>query len=114
MNNNKEEFTLKYDYFMAIILEDKAISKKYHQKFVLKDVNLIIHQHGKSGLIGANGSGKTTLSEIIAGVRKPNNGEIIYQPNLTIGMQFKNFQYPLGLTIMDIIKYYCKVFQLSF
>ncbi|RUO86884.1 ABC transporter ATP-binding protein [Spiroplasma endosymbiont of Megaselia nigra] len=99
---------------MAIILEAKAISKKYHQKFVLKDVNLIIHQHEKIGLIGANGSGKTTLSEIIAGVRKPNNGEIIYQPNLTIGMQFQNSQYPPGLTIMDMIKYYCKVFQLSF
>lgn len=99
---------------MAIILEAKAISKKYHQKFVLKDVNLIIHQHEKIGLIGANGSGKTTLSEIIAGVRKPNNGEIIYQPNLTIGMQFQNSQYPHGLTIMDMIKYYCKVFQLSF
>lgn len=64
---------------MAIILEAKAISKKYQQKYVLKDVSLAIHQHEKIGLIGANGSGKTTLSEILAGVRKASNGEVIYQ-----------------------------------
>lgn len=97
---------------MAIILEAKAISKKYQQKYVLKDVSLAIHQHEKIGLIGANGSGKTTLSEILAGVRKASNGEVIYQPNLTIGMQFQNSQYPPGLTLMDMIKYYCKAFQL--
>lgn len=96
-----------------VILEVKAVSKKYHQKYVLKDINFTIHQHEKIGLIGANGSGKTTLSEIIAGVRKPSSGEIIYHQEVTIGIQFQNSQYPPRLTQLDMIKYYCDTFKLN-
>ncbi|WHQ37379.1 ABC transporter ATP-binding protein [Spiroplasma sp. SV19] len=96
-----------------VILEVKAVSKKYHQKYVLKDINFTIHQNEKIGLIGANGSGKTTLSEIIAGVRKTSSGEIVYHHQLTIGIQFQNSQYPPGLTPFDMIKYYCDTFKLN-
>ncbi|WP_425379726.1 ABC transporter ATP-binding protein [Spiroplasma endosymbiont of Stenodema calcarata] len=96
-----------------VILEVKMVSKKYHQKYVLKNVNFMIHQHEKIGLIGANGSGKSTLSEIIAGVRKTSSGEIIYHQELTIGIQFQQSQYPPGLTPSDMIKYYCDTFKLN-
>jgi ABC-type nitrate/sulfonate/bicarbonate transport system ATPase subunit len=43
---------------------------------VLKDVNLTVAQDAIVGLIGASGSGKSTLLNIIAGILKPDSGQV--------------------------------------
>lgn len=49
-------------------------------KQVLKNVNLSIASNDILSLVGPNGCGKTTLLNVIAGLIKPDSGEIRYEP----------------------------------
>ena len=43
---------------------------------VLQDVNLAVEEHAIFGLLGVSGSGKSTLLNIIAGILKPDRGQV--------------------------------------
>ncbi len=62
------------------LLELRDISNSYpgHATRLLEEVNFSIHEE-RIGLIGPNGSGKTTLFQIIMGLLKPDNGEILLE-----------------------------------
>ncbi len=50
-----------------IVVEMKNLGKKYGDKEVLRDVNIIIEKGAKIAFVGKNGEGKSTLSKIIVG-----------------------------------------------
>ena len=54
----------------------KNIVSAYGKKQVLKGVNLSADAGQCVGIVGANGCGKSTLLNILAGLRKPDSGEI--------------------------------------
>lgn len=54
------------------------LSKKYKGTFALKDFSFDFPDHVVTGIIGLNGSGKSTLFKIIAGLVKPNKGDVLY------------------------------------
>ncbi|AGR41979.1 ABC transporter ATP-binding protein/permease [Spiroplasma diminutum] len=94
------------------LIEILNISKVYKNKKALDDVSLIINPGDRIGVIGPNGGGKSTISEIIGGIRKPTTGKIIRQENMTIGLQFQESKYPIGITVLDMIKYYLETFNI--
>ena len=55
----------------------KNISKSFHEKCVLNNVNFNIPENSITTLIGPNGIGKTTLMNILCGVLSPDCGEVI-------------------------------------
>jgi len=57
-----------------IRLED--ISHAYAGVDILDNINLVIDNNSRYGLIGPNGSGKTTLMKIITGEMSPSDGEV--------------------------------------
>lgn len=57
-------------------LEVCKIVKSYQSKEVLKGVDFCLEKGEILGIIGANGCGKSTLLSILAGVQKPDRGEI--------------------------------------
>lgn len=63
------------------MIEIRSLYKRYHNHhgsdWVLKDINLTIPPKVSVGLIGANGAGKSTLLRLIAGMDKPERGEVI-------------------------------------
>ena len=59
------------------MLEVRHISKKYGGEAVLTDVSLSLMPGQSLLLQGENGTGKTTLLLIIAGLLKPDSGEIL-------------------------------------
>lgn len=60
-----------------MICELKGVSKSYHKKVVLNDINLRL-DHGKIyGFIGSNGAGKTTTMRIIVGLTSPDTGTLL-------------------------------------
>ncbi|NLP26077.1 MAG: ATP-binding cassette domain-containing protein [Clostridiales bacterium] len=66
------------------------INKFYNGNQVLKNVNLIIEDNDRIGLIGANGCGKTTLLRILTGNELPDrftdeDGIISFSNKITIG-----------------------------
>ncbi|MCR5701573.1 MAG: ABC transporter ATP-binding protein [Lachnospiraceae bacterium] len=60
------------------MLEIKDLWKGYYKTKVVKAVNIKIDKGEIHGLIGENSAGKTTLIKCVAGVYKPDEGEIIY------------------------------------
>lgn len=58
------------------VLNISGITKQYHKKAVLSDVNLTIKRGMIYGLIGENGAGKSTLMRVIMGLISADEGEI--------------------------------------
>ncbi len=59
------------------ILECVHLSKRFGDKTVLDDVNLVIPQGKIVGLLGKNGVGKSTLIKLINDLLTPTTGEIL-------------------------------------
>jgi iron complex transport system ATP-binding protein len=62
---------------MISALELKKINFSYEKKEFLKNFSLTIEAGEFFGIIGPNGSGKTTILKIMAGLLKPQNGEVL-------------------------------------
>lgn len=54
----------------------KEISKKYNDKYVLKDIDLTIKKGESIGIMGESGSGKSTLARLLVGLEKYDEGNI--------------------------------------
>ena len=61
---------------MKIIMSN--ICKSYNKVEVIKGLNLEIENHDFTTLLGPSGCGKTTILRMIAGLEKPDSGEIWY------------------------------------
>ncbi|MBW1962870.1 MAG: ABC transporter ATP-binding protein [Deltaproteobacteria bacterium] len=60
----------------SVILSVKHVTKYFGGLTALGDVSFELYEHEILGLIGPNGAGKTTLFHLIAGVYKPDKGNI--------------------------------------
>ncbi|PKO53310.1 MAG: energy-dependent translational throttle protein EttA [Betaproteobacteria bacterium HGW-Betaproteobacteria-20] len=69
-------------YVMSMLRVSKIVPPK---KTIIKDISLSFFPGAKIGLLGLNGSGKSTVLRIMAGVDKEYEGEVQWQPNLSIG-----------------------------
>ncbi len=70
------------------------IDKAYPETPVLSGVSLGISAGQRIGIIGRNGSGKSTLLRIIAGVEKPDSGEIIRSVGLNVTAMWQDPAFP--------------------
>ncbi|AXK50818.1 ABC transporter ATP-binding protein/permease [Spiroplasma alleghenense] len=93
------------------IIELKNVEKKYGSKTIFESINLKINASDRIGVIGPNGAGKSTISEIIGGTKKPTSGKVERKSDLIMGFQFQTTAYPVGITVLDMIKYYLEVFN---
>lgn len=59
------------------MLEIKNGMKKYGDKIVLKDINLVLEDGKMYGITGVNGSGKTLISKALTGYIKLTSGDVI-------------------------------------
>ncbi|MCF0151224.1 MAG: ABC-F family ATP-binding cassette domain-containing protein, partial [Firmicutes bacterium] len=83
------------------LLTARHIKKNYSEKQLLEDVDLIIHEGDKIGLVGVNGSGKSTLLKIIAGVMEAEGGEIVRANGLRTGYLPQDPEYEPELTVSE-------------
>lgn len=54
------------------------LSKRYGQREVVHGVNVTLERSEVVGLLGPNGAGKTTTFYMLAGIVKPNSGEVLF------------------------------------
>jgi len=67
---------------MSMLRVSKTVPPK---RQIIKDISLSFFPGAKIGLLGLNGAGKSTVLRIMAGVEKEYDGEVQWQPNLSIG-----------------------------
>ncbi|MGQ0793834.1 MAG: ABC transporter ATP-binding protein [Deltaproteobacteria bacterium] len=92
-------------------LELKNIAKSFSTsaglKSVLKGVNLSIHKGEFVSIVGYSGSGKTTLISLVAGLLKPDEGEILLEgkriesPGPDRGVIFQNYSLLPWMTVFE-------------
>jgi ABC transport system ATP-binding/permease protein len=66
------------------LVTSKSVSKAYGEKKLFTNLELLITNRTRLGLVGRNGSGKTTLLKSIIGQVTPDKGEIKRAPDLKI------------------------------
>lgn len=61
------------------LLEARSITQRFGGLVANSDVSVSVQKGEILGLIGPNGAGKSTLFNAIAGVRKPTEGQIVFE-----------------------------------
>ena len=84
------------------MLELRNISKKFGDKQILKDFNLIVPEKQVLAIVGPSGGGKTTLLRMLAGLETIDSGQVIYNGEILdvtelekrnlLGFVFQDFQ----------------------
>jgi ABC-2 type transport system ATP-binding protein len=59
------------------LIEARGVSKCFGEREALKGVSLAADRGDIVAIIGPNGAGKTTLLSILAGIQKPDSGEVV-------------------------------------
>src|ERR1700710_2794874 len=60
----------------AAVVEARGLVKRYGEREALRGVDLVTSAGELVAIIGPNGAGKTTLLSILAGISKPDSGEV--------------------------------------
>lgn len=103
-------------------IEIRGLVKRYHFLPVLDELNLSIDDGTLCVLVGANGAGKTTLLRILAGLIRPDQGEIqVGGQFIDDGSQFRRRLGYVGhqpmfyhdLTAVENLEHYAHLYQLT-
>ncbi len=68
---------------MNIVTVDE-ITKAYGERKLFDKASFFLQEGEKAGIIGINGTGKSTLLKIIAGIEKPDTGNVILANHYTV------------------------------
>jgi branched-chain amino acid transport system ATP-binding protein len=99
-----------------IVLQANQVTIRFGGLTAVSNFNLAIRSHELLGLIGPNGAGKTTIFNMLTGVYKPTEGEIViggakthdmkpYQiTGLGVARTFQNIRLFKELSVLDNVK----------
>jgi len=98
---------------MSVVLESRALSRRYGRRQALTDCTLSIPAGRVAGLVGPNGAGKTTLLHLAVGLLAPTSGtiEVLGAPPpaspeqlARVGFVAQDTPTYAGLTVADHLK----------
>ena len=64
---------------MTVLLDVAAVSKSFGGVKAVQDVSLTIGPGERVALIGPNGAGKSTLFDVLSGLQRPDEGNVVFQ-----------------------------------
>ena len=67
-----------------LVIEAKGLRKAYGDRLLIDNLNFNLPKGGIVGIIGPNGAGKTTLFRMMAGLEKPDSGELRMGPSVKL------------------------------
>ncbi len=88
---------------MPPLLSCQSLSKSYGSRPLFQDITMGIAEGERLGLIGPNGSGKSTLLRILAGLEKPDSGEITRRRNLRLAYVAQEDIFAPNRTVGEIL-----------
>ncbi|MBE5781933.1 MAG: ABC-F family ATP-binding cassette domain-containing protein [Clostridiales bacterium] len=84
-----------------IILTIQNLHKAFGGNVVLKDVNMVLQDHQRMGLVGVNGCGKSTLLKILAGKEQADGGSVSLAKGMKIGYMEQQYIAREGATVFE-------------
>ncbi|MBK7312129.1 MAG: ATP-binding cassette domain-containing protein [Sphingobacteriaceae bacterium] len=85
------------------LLSVNNLSKAYGTKELFTKISFGINYGEKVALVARNGSGKTTLFKILKGIEIPDEGEVVFRKDISIGFLDQNFTFDEEATIQQLI-----------
>jgi ATP-binding cassette ChvD family protein len=86
------------------VLSLRNVRKAHGDKVVLDNVTLSFLHGAKIGVVGPNGMGKSSLLKLMAGLDMPNNGDIVRDPDATVGMLQQEPPLTEGKTVLENVE----------
>ncbi|MCX6401992.1 MAG: energy-dependent translational throttle protein EttA [Propionibacteriales bacterium] len=86
------------------VLALRNVRKAHGDKVVLDNVTLSFLHGAKIGVVGPNGMGKSSLLKLMAGLDVPNNGDIVRDPDATVGMLQQEPPLTEGKTVLENVE----------
>lgn len=74
---------------------------QYGGRILFNNINVVIGERDKVGLVGRNGAGKSTFLKIIASDINPDEGNVQRPTNSTLGFLHQEMNLPTGKTVME-------------
>ncbi|MGM9891728.1 ABC-F family ATP-binding cassette domain-containing protein [Limosilactobacillus sp.] len=84
-------------------MKAEGLTSTYGEKVLFDQVDFIINENDRIGLIGVNGSGKTSLLNVIAGEVNPEQGQITTPNDYSIGYLKQQPELDADKTIMEAV-----------
>ena len=69
------------------VLDVRGLTRRFGGLVAVSDVHLVIPARGIVGLIGPNGAGKTTFFNLVTGLLRPDQGEILLDGASLVGLR---------------------------
>ena len=88
------------DYVISL----RNVRKAHGDKVVLDNVSLSFLHGAKIGVVGPNGMGKSSLLKLMAGLDHPNNGDLVRDPDASVGMLQQEPPLTEGTTVLENVE----------
>lgn len=85
------------------MLTAENLQKSYGDKLLFDNIDVIIKDDERIGLIGVNGTGKSTFLKILAGIEEPDRGKLIHPNAYRIEYLPQNPEMDEEATVIDYI-----------
>ncbi len=86
------------------VLSLRNVRKAHGDKVVLDNVSLSFLHGAKIGVVGPNGMGKSSLLKLMAGLDHPNNGDLVRDPDASVGMLQQEPPLTEGKTVLENVE----------
>jgi ATP-binding cassette subfamily F protein uup len=87
---------------MALIINCQSIGKTFGARPLFENISMTISDGERIGLIGPNGAGKSTFLQILAGIQKPDEGEVATRKLLRSGYVPQDPTFEPHLTVEQV------------
>lgn len=88
----------------SALLSATSLALSYGNQRLLEEVTLAVSAGEKVGLVGRNGCGKTSLLKILAGVERPDSGDLSLRRGLRMGYLPQEFELDPNKTVLENIQ----------
>lgn len=86
------------------IINAQNISKAFGAKPLFENVSFTVSEADRIGLIGPNGSGKSTLLRILAGLEKPDYGDLAVRKRLRLSYVEQESRFIAGASVRSVLE----------
>jgi ATP-binding cassette subfamily F protein 3 len=88
----------------TLLLSCENLSRGFDADPLFEDLSLEIYSSQRIGLVGPNGVGKTTLMNLLAGVDRPDTGEVRLHAGARVGLLRQQAEFVSGRTLFEEAK----------